>query len=289
MGRIRSIWPEQWFDSAFLALEPLTRLLLLALRNLADDNGIFKMDMIEIKVNCFPLDDVDIEAMMTSLTSSNPAIVRVFTSSDREYGQIRNFVKYQSPQKPTSKYPVPEETMTAPEEWSINPRCKRLLPKKTISGQSEDDSATVSISTGTERNGTEKEGNGMEPDRIGSISDPGVSSQPTDPGTASNSKLLPRLFNCPDLDTIRNLDFKGAVCLCAGLEDDPSGALAWWKNRYRELTKAIGDVEALVLVTENLCKLWESMHNGESKDIGKYHTPAAFMNAVTLPPERKTP
>ena len=107
MARIRSTHPGQWTDSKFLACSPLCRLLVLALRNEADDNGVFKWDIVEIKVRCMPLDNSDIKKLLDEAISNKQ--LRHFEYGDREYGIIRNFTQWQRPKSPTFSYPVPVE------------------------------------------------------------------------------------------------------------------------------------------------------------------------------------
>lgn len=103
MARIRSIHPGQWTDGAFLSCSPLARLLALALRNEADDNGVFAWNAIDLKIRLLPVDNVDIEALLSELVEHGQ--VQRYTVGSKSFGAIRNFRKWQRPEKPKSVHP----------------------------------------------------------------------------------------------------------------------------------------------------------------------------------------
>lgn len=59
MARIRSIHPEQFKDENFVGLSLEARLLCIGLRNYADDYGVFEWKPIPLKIEIFPMDNVD--------------------------------------------------------------------------------------------------------------------------------------------------------------------------------------------------------------------------------------
>lgn len=69
MARIRSIHPGQWSDEDFVCLSFPARLLALALRNLADDHGIFEWKPRTIKMQLFPADNIDMEPLLSELVT----------------------------------------------------------------------------------------------------------------------------------------------------------------------------------------------------------------------------
>jgi len=106
--RIRSIHPEQWQDGDFCSMTPMTRLLVLGIRNMADDYGVFPWRVDHIKAAIFPHDQIsldDVEDFLKEAMAFNQ--VKYYEVDDTSYGIIRNFCKYQSPRKPNSKYPKP--------------------------------------------------------------------------------------------------------------------------------------------------------------------------------------
>lgn len=106
MARIRSTHPGQWTDEEFVQLTFAARLLCIALRNEADDNGVFEWKPTGLKMRLFPADDVSVPALLEELEGHNQ--VCRFQVDGREYGAIRNFRKYQRPKLPTSRHPLPE-------------------------------------------------------------------------------------------------------------------------------------------------------------------------------------
>jgi len=145
MARIRSIWPTQWVDGAFLRLKPIERLLVLALRNIADDNGIFLLDPVEIKAQCLPSDEVDVTRIVQVLCADDTRIVRVFSANGSEYGQLRNFAEYQSPQKPKFHYPAPEQGPNDGPEWALNSKFPNDLHYSNLLVPYADDTGTIPV------------------------------------------------------------------------------------------------------------------------------------------------
>lgn len=106
MARIRSVHPGQWTAGDFLECSPLARLLALALRNQADDNGIFRWKPKTIKAECLPADNCDIDALLAELTANEQ--VKRYTIDGKEYGLIVDFTQWQRPKKPKYVHPIPD-------------------------------------------------------------------------------------------------------------------------------------------------------------------------------------
>lgn len=107
MARIRSIHPDQWCDEDFVELPMEARLLAIALRNFADDKGVFEWKPKTIKMKIFPADDVNIDAALDALLMQKQCIK--FTSHGKTFGAIRNFCNFQRPKKPNDIFPISEE------------------------------------------------------------------------------------------------------------------------------------------------------------------------------------
>lgn len=107
MARIRSTHPGQWRDEDFVELSFGARLLALAIRNEADDQGVFEWKPKQIKMNCFPADSVDIDALLSEIVAAN--IVKTYEIDGHKYGAIRNFRLYQRPKTPNAIYPLTDE------------------------------------------------------------------------------------------------------------------------------------------------------------------------------------
>lgn len=117
MARIRSTHPGQWTDEDFVQCSPFARLLALALRNEADDNGAFEWKPVTIKMRLLPVDNVNVEELLAELIEHNQ--VTKYEIYGRHYGLIRNFKKYQKPKEP--KYVHPTPTGTGNDETSTKP------------------------------------------------------------------------------------------------------------------------------------------------------------------------
>ncbi len=110
MARIRSQHPGQWTDEHFVSMSPFARLLTLALRNEADDQGIFEWKPVTLKMRLLPADNVDIQALLEELISNEQ--VTSYEVDGRKYGAIRNFCRFQRPKKPNSVHPITDEIRT---------------------------------------------------------------------------------------------------------------------------------------------------------------------------------
>ncbi|MBM3540018.1 MAG: HNH endonuclease [Alphaproteobacteria bacterium] len=107
MARIRSVHPGQWTDEAFVSVSAFARLLALALRNEADDQGVFEWKPVGLKMRLLPADDVDVPALLAELEGVN--IVKKFEIDGRRFGAIRNFGKWQRPKSPQRVHPCPND------------------------------------------------------------------------------------------------------------------------------------------------------------------------------------
>jgi hypothetical protein len=111
MSRIRSIHPGQWTDDRFITCSPLARLLALALRNEADDNGIFEWNPVKLKVRLLPMDSCDVAALLQELVDTDQ--VWRFEHDGRAFGMIRNFQVWQKPRAATFYHFAPKGTLPA--------------------------------------------------------------------------------------------------------------------------------------------------------------------------------
>ncbi len=110
MARIRSVHPGLFTDEAFVAMQPLARLLLIGLWTEADDQGVFEWKPITMKMRLLPVDSVDVPALLAELSAANT--IQAFDHGGKAYGAIRNFQRYQRPKKPNAVFPLPH-AMTA--------------------------------------------------------------------------------------------------------------------------------------------------------------------------------
>lgn len=113
MARIRSTHPGQWTAGDFLECSPLARLLALALRNVADDHGIFRWKPKTIKAECLPADNCEIDSLLGELVANRQ--VQKYAIQGKDYGIILDFTQWQRPKKPKYLHPVPPEFSTSTE------------------------------------------------------------------------------------------------------------------------------------------------------------------------------
>jgi hypothetical protein len=121
LARIRSIRPETWSDSKFVALTLPARLLYIALWNYADDYGCGRYLPKQIAGFAFPLDDIDCGPLLAELVDSG-RILR-YEVEGEGYFNIPSWEKHQKPQNPGKRRipapcvpeyessPVPTETV----------------------------------------------------------------------------------------------------------------------------------------------------------------------------------
>jgi len=107
MARIRSIHPGQNQDEDFVEMSAEARLVCILLRCEADDQGVFEWKPKGLKMKLIPGDDWDINSLLSEMLDCQQ--VKRFEVGGRPYGAIRNFRKYQRPQKPNAVYPCPRE------------------------------------------------------------------------------------------------------------------------------------------------------------------------------------
>jgi hypothetical protein len=105
MARIRSIHPGLFTDEAFMSASAHARLLIIGIWTEAWDDGVFEWKPLTLKAKLFPVDNVDMGALLDELVSLD--FVKPFEAGKR-YGAIRNFQKYQRPKKPNSSGALPE-------------------------------------------------------------------------------------------------------------------------------------------------------------------------------------
>nr|WP_295828277.1 hypothetical protein [uncultured Azospirillum sp.] len=111
MARIRSCFPGQWTDEDFVECSPLARLLVIGLRNEADDQGVFEWKPRALKMRLLPADDINVSDLLEELAAHRQ--VMPYEVDGKAYGAIRNFVLWQRPKKPKAIHPVTPEVR----EW----------------------------------------------------------------------------------------------------------------------------------------------------------------------------
>ncbi|MCL1512452.1 hypothetical protein DTI93_08650 [Parasaccharibacter sp. TMW 2.1884] len=109
MARIRSIHPGFWTDEATLEMSMQAQLLIIGLWNEADDGGAFAWKPRQLKARLMPMHNIDAEEVLSELLQIG--VIRQYEADGQIIGAIRNFGKWQSPKKPSRKFPMPGEIM----------------------------------------------------------------------------------------------------------------------------------------------------------------------------------
>jgi hypothetical protein len=107
MARIRSIHPGLFTDEAFMSASAFARLLIIGIWCEAHDDGVFEWKPLTLKARIFPVDAVEVPALLDELVSLG--FVKQFTSSGKSYGAIRNFRKFQRPKSPNASGVLPDD------------------------------------------------------------------------------------------------------------------------------------------------------------------------------------
>ncbi len=107
MARIRSVHPGLWTDERFVSVSAAARLLFIGLWNECDDDGCFVWSPLKLKMRLLPADPVDATALLDELVASG--MVGRFTVEGREIGAVRNFRKFQKPERPTPGMALTDE------------------------------------------------------------------------------------------------------------------------------------------------------------------------------------
>lgn len=106
MARIRSVHPALFTDEAWVSCSPLARILYIGLWTDADDQGLFEWKPLQIKMRLLPGDMAEAGGLLAELEAAN--LIRPYEVGDARFGAIKNFRKFQRPQKPNAIHPLPE-------------------------------------------------------------------------------------------------------------------------------------------------------------------------------------
>lgn len=106
MSRIRSVHPGLFTDEAFMAASAHARMLMIGLWCEADDQGVFEWKPLTLKARLLPADTVNVSELLDELAGLN--VIQRFEADGKALGAIRNFRRFQRPQKPNAIHPLPE-------------------------------------------------------------------------------------------------------------------------------------------------------------------------------------
>ncbi len=105
MSRIRSVHPGLFTDESYMALGHAAARLLIGLWTECDDHGLFEWKPLTLKARILPVHAEDIDLLLQELETND--LITHYEMCDKHYGAVRNFVKYQRPQKPRYYFPLP--------------------------------------------------------------------------------------------------------------------------------------------------------------------------------------
>jgi hypothetical protein len=107
MARIRSVHPGLWTDEDFVSLSPVGRLLAIGLWTECDDQGVFPWKPASLKMRLLPMDNANIGELLDELIQAGA--IRRYTVDGKDYGAVRNFRRWQKPERPKAVHPLPAE------------------------------------------------------------------------------------------------------------------------------------------------------------------------------------
>lgn len=107
MARIRSVHPSLFTDEAWVSCSPLARILYIGLWTDADDQGLFEWKPLQLKMRLLPGDGADATALLSELETVD--LVQGFEIDGKRFGAIKDFRKFQRPQKPNAIHPITEK------------------------------------------------------------------------------------------------------------------------------------------------------------------------------------
>jgi len=110
MARIRSVHPGLFTDEAFVGLSADAQVFFIGLWTEADDQGVFEWKPLQLKMRLRGGKDGPVEPILEELRAAN--CIASYELSDRKYGVVRNFRRFQRPKKPNCIHLLPDEFRT---------------------------------------------------------------------------------------------------------------------------------------------------------------------------------
>lgn len=107
MARIRSVHPSLFTDESWVSCSPLARILYIGLWTDADDQGLFEWKPLQLKMRLLPGDGADATALLDELAGVD--LVQAYEVDGKRFGAIKDFRKFQRPQKPNAIHPLTEK------------------------------------------------------------------------------------------------------------------------------------------------------------------------------------
>lgn len=139
MARARNIKPGFFRNADLVELPFEARLLFIGLWTIADRSGRMEDRPKQIKMELFPADSVDVDALLDELAAIG--VVARYSHDGKRYLQVVNFAKHQNPHKDEKASTIPDQDghLATPEQD------KKKHRASTVQTQSNDVADTVAI------------------------------------------------------------------------------------------------------------------------------------------------
>lgn len=242
MARIRSLHPRLFTDERYMALSFPARELIKGLWTEADDQGVFEWKPLTLKARIMPADAVDIPGLLDELIAGK--FIARFEAGDHSYGAVRNFCRYQRPQKPKIAYPLPADLRAyvgAKEQPSQSFEQQQL------------DLVAYQSRTGTRKSPQRKEGRGRRKDVGGKREEGDSESSSADREKKPNNRAPTRVSRAPgSAPAAENFAFEGRIVRLRQRDFDR------WKASYSGIPDLIAELETIdaKLVDEGFDGKW---------------------------------
>jgi hypothetical protein len=128
MARARNIKPSFFRNEYLLNLSYAARLLFIGLWTVADREGRLEDRPRKIKLDLFPDDDIDLDALLSELHHSEGNFIKRYEVNGKRCIQIINFSKHQKPHKKETESELPEMPVLGPTQPEKNPASNDLFP-----------------------------------------------------------------------------------------------------------------------------------------------------------------
>lgn len=125
MARIRTIKPELWTDPEFVECSPNARLLFVAALNFASDYGVMADKPVQLKMQCFPGDDISVVPLIDELIEHGFWVRRTAPDGSPVL-VIRTFLAHQRVDKPQPG------RWGSPSDWPVFVEPSPIVPRTIV-------------------------------------------------------------------------------------------------------------------------------------------------------------
>lgn len=212
MARIRSIKPEFFTSDQVAECSPNARLAFIGIWVFADDSGIHPASNARLKMEVFPADSFDKDAIGAMVQELNDAgLIESYMVNGESFWRVTGWDKHQKIDQPTYKYPLPD--------GHIPSKVRRM------SGESSPTSSRT-FGVGEERKGEESKG-----ERTSANAEESAAAA-ADP--CPHSEIIAVYHELlPELARVRSWDADRQRLLRSRWREEPERqALQWWRDFF---------------------------------------------------------